>query len=71
MGLTATVVALAAFGVFMVFCNLMSRRETPPGQPRLIPYTGLQFIGLLGFILMLGHLVTLLTGKPFTGRQGF
>ena len=37
----------------------------------MVPYLGIQFLAILGVVLMLGHLVTLLTGKPFTGRMGF
>ncbi len=42
-----------------------------PGNAPLIPYGGIQFVALVAMILMLAHLVTLLTGRPFTGRQGF
>ena len=71
MGLTATLVAIAAGLALAVTCNLIDRRPSEPGKPRLIPYLGIQYLALLLVVLMLGHLVSLLTGKPFTGRMGF
>ena len=33
-----------------------------------IPYTALQFVAILVFVLMLAHLISLLTGTPLVGR---
>jgi hypothetical protein len=68
MDLESTLLTLLAAVGFVIFCNIMSRRPPAPGKVRLLPYTALQFIGLLLAVLMLGHLVTLLTGQPFKGR---
>jgi hypothetical protein len=67
--LTVTLIILACGLALAGFANFMSRRPTEPGRPRLVPYTGLQFVGLLLVILMLAHLVTLLTGTPLQGRS--
>lgn len=67
-GLTLTLLGLAV--VIFVFANIMSRRPPPLGEVRFVPYAALQFIALLLAVLMLAHLVSLATGKPFTGRMG-
>ena len=50
------------------FAGHRQRRPTEPGEPRLIPYVGLQIAAVVVVLLMLAHLVTLLSGQPFTGR---
>jgi hypothetical protein len=70
MGMAATLALLAGAAVLALACNLLDRRPTEPGKPRLIPYLAIQYVALLVVVLMLGHLITLWTGQPFTGRQG-
>lgn len=67
-GPTLTILGIAVAG-FLV-ANIMSRRPPPLGEVRLVPYSAIQFVALLVAILMLAHLVTLFTGKPFVGRAG-
>ena len=69
MSMTATLVILGLGLALTVFANVMARRPVEPGDVRLIPYNGLQFLGLVVVILMLAHLVTLLTGTPLEGRH--
>ncbi len=69
MTLTPTLIVLALGLALTGFANFMSRRPSEPGRLRLVPYTGLQFVGLLVVVLMLAHLVTLLTGTPLEGRR--
>ena len=70
MSLTATVVGLTLALVVFALATYQSRRPYEPGRSGLVPYGALQFVALLAVILMLAHLVTLLTGKPFAGRMG-
>ncbi len=51
--------------------NWKSRQSRDSLDPQLVPYNALQFIGLIIIFLMAAHLITLITGKPFTGRRGF
>lgn len=67
-GPTLTVLGIAVVG--FLFANFMSRRPPPLGEVRFMPYAAIQFIALLVAILMIAHLVTLFTGKPFAGRSG-
>ncbi|MFQ5955733.1 MAG: hypothetical protein ACE5JZ_11780 [Kiloniellales bacterium] len=71
MSLTATLSVLATAAAVFVVANLRSRRPAEPGTPRLIPYGAIQFVALVTMVLMLAHLVSLLTGQPFTGRRNF
>ena len=68
MSLTVTLTLLAMGIAVFAGANFMSRRPVVPGNPSLIPWTALQFVGLVVVILMLAHLVTLLSGTPLEGR---
>jgi hypothetical protein len=59
--------ALATFGGALYAAR---RPPPPPGEPRMVPWTGIQFVSLVVVVLMLAHLVTLTTGTPFRGRAG-
>ena len=68
MSLAATLVVLVAAAVVFGFANWRSRRPRMPGEVSLVPWTGVQFLAAVAIVLMLAHLVTLLTGRPFAGR---
>ena len=53
------------------YSNWRSRQEYEPGNPPILPYNGLQFVGLLIVFMMAAHLITLWTGEPFKGRGQF
>lgn len=56
-------VAAAAF----VFANLAARRPVDLARPRLWSPVLVMGLSLLVAILMLAHMVTLATGRPFQG----
>jgi hypothetical protein len=66
--LPETLAALTAFGALFGFAAWRGRRPHEPGRLPLVPLGAVQFVALVGAVLMLAHLVTLLTGTPF-GRQ--
>jgi len=70
MNLTVTTTILVIALVITGGANYFSRRPTHPDRIWPIPYNGIQFIGILVIVVMLAHLVTLLSGKPFAGRMG-
>jgi hypothetical protein len=70
MSLGVTLVILAAAAVVFALATYKARQPYEPGRPPYVPYLVVQFVAVLAIILMAGHLVTLLTGKPFTGRLG-
>lgn len=64
--ITILVIALVITGAAIFF----ARRPPHPDRIWPIPYNAIQFIGILVIVLMLAHLVTLVSGKPFAGRMG-
>lgn len=69
MSLTATLGIMAAAVVVFGLATYKARQPYEPGKA-YVPYLAIQFMAVVAIILMLGHLVSLLTGKPFTGRLG-
>lgn len=70
MSLDVTLILLGVGVVVTVFSNWKARQEYEPGQMPLIPYNGLQFVGMLIIFVTIAHLISLVTGEPFTGRMG-
>ena len=70
MMLGVTIASLAISLAVLGLANFMSRRPAKPGSVRMVPYHAVQFLALVAVLLMLAHLVSLLTGTPFTGRLG-
>lgn len=68
MELPETLAALTAFGALFGFATWRGGRPHEPGRLPLVPMGVVQFVALVGAVLMLAHVVTLLTGTPF-GRQ--
>ncbi|MEX0697334.1 MAG: hypothetical protein WEB85_05740 [Dongiaceae bacterium] len=68
MSLAVTLVVLALAAAVFALANWRSRRPRPPGEVSLVPWTGVQFLAAVAIVLMLAHLVTLATGRPFAGR---
>ncbi|MBM3518993.1 MAG: hypothetical protein FJX56_14245 [Alphaproteobacteria bacterium] len=64
--LGALILAVAALGL-----SLWRARRPPTGdRAPLVPHGVVQFVALVAIVALLGHLVSLLTGQPFTGRGG-
>ncbi len=70
MSLTVTLAILVVAALVFGLATYKARQPYEPGRPPLVPYLVIQFVAVLAVILMAGHLVTLLIGKPFTGRLG-
>lgn len=68
LSLTATLIILAVCIAVLVAAQIRERRRYEPGRVSLIPWVPLQFIAMLGVMLMLAHVISLLTGEPFVGR---
>ncbi len=71
MNLSVTVTLMVLGVALAAWANWRERKGHTPGQVPLVPYTFWQFVGIIIFILMAAHLITLLSGKPFMGRRGF
>jgi hypothetical protein len=64
---TLTIVVLT-LGLF-AFANWRSRQPAQPLKVRMVNYHLVQMACVVVMLLMLAHLVTLITGTPFTGRR--
>lgn len=68
--LILTISGLVVSAGLTIWMIVLEKKPPPPGELRLVPTTPFLFIGALGIILALAHLVTLLTGTPHVGRFG-
>ena len=70
MDLAVTLAGLAVAAVILAAAMIISRRPVEPGDVRMLPYGGIQFVAIVAIIVALAHLMSLLTGQPFTSRFG-
>ncbi len=68
MDLAITLSVMAAALVGVVWTIVLEKRPKDPARPLLVPTTPIMFLLLLVLILGAAHLVTIVTGKPHTGR---
>jgi hypothetical protein len=68
MGLSTTLIILAAAVAAFVVALFQHRRPRELGHVSLLPYGGIQFAALVLAVLMVAHLISLLSGTPLIGR---
>ena len=56
LSLTWTLVILAACAAVLALAQIRERRKYEPGRIGLVPWLPIQFVALLGAILMIAHL---------------
>lgn len=64
---------LAVLGVALAVAGLAVWRDRRPpdlGRPWRMPWKAVLAVALLTLLVMLAHLVTLVSGRPFGGRLG-
>jgi hypothetical protein len=66
---TTLAVVVLMFGVFG-FANWRARQPSEPLKVRMINYHVVQMVCIVVILLMAAHLVSIFTGRPFTGQQG-
>ncbi len=71
MTLTVTLISLAVAVALFALAYVRAHRPLDPGRPRMIPWFGIQMVCLVFIVVLLAHLVSLLTGTPLVGRQGY
>ncbi|WP_162916875.1 hypothetical protein [Dongia deserti] len=64
----ATVAALVIAVALAAFANWQMRRPFERRWLPVVPWLGVQFLAVAVALIMLAHLVSLLTGRPF-GRN--
>ncbi len=68
MSMNVTLAALAAALTVLLWAIRVDRRPIHPARPRLLPHIPIMMIAAVAAIVLIGHLVTLVTGRPFEGR---
>ncbi|NQW09800.1 MAG: hypothetical protein HQ481_07995 [Alphaproteobacteria bacterium] len=68
--MTWTLFLLAASVGLIALSRWGQRRPRETFEAPLIPWTTLQVMAVILFILLAAHLVSLVTGQPFKGRLG-
>jgi hypothetical protein len=71
LNLPVTVTIVVVIMAIFAFANWRSRQPAQPLKVRLVNYHVVQMFCLILLLVMLSHLVSLLTGSAFKGRQGF
>jgi hypothetical protein len=71
MGLVSTVVIMGLSLSLFATAMIVNRRPAMPGRPRMIPWVGVQMVCILVTVVMFAHLISLMTGHPLVGRQGY
>lgn len=71
MGLVITLVVIGISLSLFTAAMLVTRRPATPGRPRMVPWVGVQMVCILVTVVMVAHLVSLITGAPLIGRQGY
>jgi hypothetical protein len=69
--LITTLSILASALIVAGLANWQLRRPVTDRFLPILPWLGIQFVAALIAIVMLGHLVTLLTGQEFKSRFGY
>jgi hypothetical protein len=71
MPLELTLVLLVLSVGLAVVARFMQTRPRESFEPPWVPWTAVQVVAVVFAILLVAHLVSLATGRPFTGRRGF
>ncbi len=66
--MTLSAMALTGLAIGLVWWRM--HRPWQPGRVRLVPLEFVQFLLVVLLLMFAGHLVTLLSGRPFLGRLG-
>lgn len=69
--LTTTLSIFGAAVAVIAFANWQLRRPFERRFLPILPWFGVQFVAAVIAIVMLGHLVSLLTGQEFKSRYGY
>ena len=72
LNLPVTIGIVLVFLLIFGFANWRSRRPPDPLNMSMIKvnYHVVQMVCIVVLLYMAAHLITLLTGRPFTGQQG-
>jgi hypothetical protein len=64
---------LTSLGTIVIFlvANFNQRKKRPLGEVSLIPYTLIQIVALVIFVVLVGHSISIVTGITFPTRSRY
>ena len=68
---SALILTLLATIVIFLAANFNQRKKRPLGEVSLIPYTLIQIVALVIFVVLVGHLISIVTGITFPTRSRY
>ena len=71
MDTSALILTLLATIVIFLVANFNQRKKRPLGEVSLIPYTLIQIVALVIFVVLVGHLISIVTGITFPMRSRY
>ena len=71
MDTSALILTLFATIIIFLVANLHQRKKRPLGEVSLIPYTLIQIVALVIFVVLVGHSISVMTGVTFPARSRY
>ena len=71
MDTSALIFTLLATIVLFLVANFNQRKKRPLGEVSLIPYTLIQIVALVIFVVLVGHSISIVTGITFPTRSRY
>ena len=71
MDTSALILTLLATIVLFLVANFIQRKKRPLGEVSLIPYTLIQIVALVIFVVLVGHSISIVTGITFPTRSRY
>lgn len=70
MNLPVTLAGTVIVAAIFVFAFIKAKQPAEPLKVRMVNYQVVQIVCIILFLILAAHLVTLISGTPFTGRRG-
>ena len=71
MDTSALILTLFATIIIFLVASFHQRKKRPLGEVSLIPYTLIQIVALVIFVVLVGHSVSVMTGITFPARSRY
>lgn len=71
MDTSALILTLFATIIIFLVANFHQRKKRPLGEVSLIPYTLIQIVALVIFVVLVGHSLSVMTGITFPARSHY
>ena len=71
MDTSALILTLFATIIIFLVANFHQSKKRPLGEVSLIPYTLIQIVALVIFVVLVGHSISVMTGITFPARSRY